>query len=101
MDSKQFDALSRSLAAVNTRRGIMRLLGALPLVGVLLTVLDDESTDAKRHRQPQLLHGAKHERPHGAKRGNAQKNKKHKKKRNHKPASPPPEPGCTPESAAL
>src|SRR5215213_7497944 len=73
MDSNRFDALSRSLARAGSRRGIMRLLGALPLIGVLLTVIDEERADATRRRKPE----------HRRERGRAQidNQKMHKEKK--------------------
>ena len=62
MDSDRFDALSRSLATVGTRRGLMRLLGALPLLGALMTVLDDEKASARRRRKAQRQRADKPER---------------------------------------
>jgi hypothetical protein len=61
MDGSRFDALSRMVAAGSSRRGLMRLLGGLALVGPL-TLVGQAETTAKR--------------------------KKHKKK--HRRASPPP-----------
>ena len=39
MDGKRFSAFSRSLATAGTRRGLIRLLVALPLLGGLMAVL--------------------------------------------------------------
>jgi hypothetical protein len=102
MDSNQFDEISRSLATAGTRRGILNLLAALPVVGVLLTVRDAEEAEAKRHRKPhgkpQRRHGhaLKRHRAGGHKRDNAPK-KAAKKKKKHKQQVQ----ACVPESAPL
>lgn len=97
MDGNRFDALSRSVATAGTRRGILHLLSALPLLGVLLTAIDDEQADAKRRRKPQRRRG--HERKdvqanhrnrgqkHNNKNKKSKKNDKHKKK-HKRPCSP-------------
>lgn len=55
MDSKRFDALSRSLAASGTRRGMLRWLTTLPVAGVFLTTLAGASA-AGRHGKRQRHH---------------------------------------------
>ncbi len=98
MDSDRFDALSRSLATGGTRRGLMRLLGALPLVGVLTTVLEEEA-DARRHRKPKGRQNDKSNRHRTDQpRGVHEEKKKKQKKKKRKPASPPL--GCTPTTCA-
>jgi len=101
MDSEQFDGISRSLATLGTRRGIMRLLGALPLVGVLMTVRDDEQVGATPHRksrhgthrdQGEITHDERHQ-PRVSDEGKG-KHKGKRKKRRKTPA------GCVPQSAA-
>jgi hypothetical protein len=96
MDSDRFDAFSRSLATGSTRRGMVRLLSALPLLGVLLSVADEEG-EAKRHRashHARKHHGQQHQRDRAGKhapvhdRQNARKKKKKHKRR------------CTPQSDA-
>jgi hypothetical protein len=43
MDADHFDALSRRLGTLDTRRGVLRLLGALPLVGALAALAGGEA----------------------------------------------------------
>lgn len=82
MDIEEFDALSRSLATIGTRRGLLRLLGALPLFGVLLAVTDDEGAGARRRHNPQHNHAHKRQRQRTGKHERLHEQKKrHKKKR--------------------
>lgn len=64
MDPNCFDTLSRQWGAVDTRRGLLRLVGALPLLGALAAVrgadeagaetpLDNVQQRAERHQQRQ------------------------------------------------
>ena len=43
MDATTFDRLTTDLAVVGTRRGLLRLLAAIPLAGVLADLLDEVS----------------------------------------------------------
>jgi hypothetical protein len=72
MDLNRFDALSRSVATLGSRRSLVRLLAAVPIVGGLLASLDAEDTVAKtrQHHQPHRKHGKN-------KRRNKKRNKKH------------------------
>jgi hypothetical protein len=50
MDANRFDSLSRHLGSVETRRGLLRLVTALPLAGVLTGLdLEEGQTRRKRH----------------------------------------------------
>lgn len=98
MDGNQFDAISRSLATAGTRRGILNLLVALPVVGALLTVREEEQAEAKRHHRkshgkPQRRHANKRQQVHEQQK--QKKNKKNKKNKRHQQQA------CVPESAAL
>jgi hypothetical protein len=73
----------------------MRLLGALPLVGVLMTVLDDEQADAKRHRKTR---GRLNDRQRGHLHDQGKQKKKHKGKGKKKRKNG--RTGCQPEAAA-
>ena len=63
MDPNRFDTLSRQLGTVDTRRGVLRLVGALPLLGALAsltseqtgaeTPLDRVGDRAEQHQQRQ------------------------------------------------
>jgi hypothetical protein len=48
MEADRFDALSRRLGALDTRRGLLRLLGGLPVVGALTAFWDDQEAAAER-----------------------------------------------------
>lgn len=104
MDSRQFDRLSRSLAAVGTRRGLTRLLAAVPLLSGLLAfasspttaVANDRRDKQRRHRgdsDGQRRHGttsrqhAHHDGPHADKKRKKKKGKSHAAR---PPVSPPP-----------
>src|SRR4051812_6966081 len=117
MDAKQFDALSRSLATVGTRRRLARLLAALPLVGTLTVVLAAEPAGASRQRQHRHHRAGPHQPHHAGQHqqhrdrhheGVHEQKKKRKKHKKHQPASPSPlsplspspAAGCTPESDA-
>ena len=63
MDANRFDTLSRQLGTVGTRRGVLRLVGTLPLLGALAsltseqtgaeTPLDQVGDRAEQHQQRQ------------------------------------------------
>ena len=48
MDANRFDVLSRQLSALDTRRGLLRLLTALPLAGALAAIQGEEEAAAER-----------------------------------------------------
>jgi hypothetical protein len=56
MDDRRFDALSRALGAAASRRGLLRLLAAVPVLGGLAPLLDPDDTDGqgRRHRRKKL-----------------------------------------------
>jgi hypothetical protein len=100
MDSPRFDALVTSLSSAGTRRGITRLLAAMPL-GVALTALlgDEQDTTAIDDD-----HGSSHRRQRRKARHTHDpgKSKKHKKKDRRRPTTqdplpplPPPSPSCS------
>jgi hypothetical protein len=112
MDSRQFDALSRSLATAGTRRSFMRLLGAPPLVGTLAAVFAGDTVAQGRRgtrRGPrgrtQAAGRSRHSSPSPSPDGAAhaetnkrEKREKREKRKKRKPLqSPPLSPsGCTP-----
>jgi hypothetical protein len=95
MDGKRFDALSRSLAAGGTRRVILHFLGALPILGVLLSLVDDEQSDARRRRKPRrhraveqkARHDKQSERVEEQHKKNKHQHKRKKRKHRCKPRS--------------
>jgi hypothetical protein len=95
MESERFDTISRSLATAGTRRGIMRLLGVLPLVGVLSTFVDGEEAGAKRRGQPRgHRNDQQRDRPHDEGKQKKKPKGKGKKKRKNGRTE------CQPEPAA-
>lgn len=61
MKSLSFDHLVTTFATEGTRRGLLRLLALLPLVGTLARLLDEESDAARRrHRRQGHHHPGKH-----------------------------------------
>jgi hypothetical protein len=48
MDANRFDVLSRQLSTLDTRRGLLRLLTALPLAGALAAIRGAEEAAAER-----------------------------------------------------
>jgi hypothetical protein len=56
MDAGRFDALTRALSADGTRRGIVRLLAAIPLAGELGAYLGEASEAGRRRRRRKVRH---------------------------------------------
>ena len=52
MDHDAFDALTRALSEAGSRRGLLRLLATLPVLGGLISLLDPDEADTRgrRHR---------------------------------------------------
>jgi hypothetical protein len=73
MDAKHFDRLTRALSDAGSRRGLLGLLAALPVLGGLFARLGDDEADAKGRRKRR-----KKRHKHGKGR---HKHKKHKKKK--------------------
>jgi hypothetical protein len=71
MDGSRFDALSRALADVHSRRSLPRFLGGLTLAGSLGLLNPNESTASRRKRH-----------------------KRHKRHKHTTPSSPPCTPSC-------
>jgi hypothetical protein len=93
MDSDRFDRLAKTLAAAGTRRGLVRLLAALPL-GVTLTSILRDGPDATAEDDD---HGSSHRRhrrkaKHRHQTGNDKEQRKGKRKGKRK--------GCTPKPDA-
>jgi hypothetical protein len=90
MESNRFDRLVVALSTADTRRGVVRLLGTLPFVGGLATLLGEDETFAdgrrRRHKKPH-----KHQKRTGNRAG---KQKKRTGKKKH------PDKGCKAESHA-
>src|SRR5918996_1311582 len=51
MDGRHFDALTRTLTEAGSRRGLLGLLAALPVLGGLFALLDRDEVDAKGRRK--------------------------------------------------
>ena len=67
MDARHFDALTRTLSEAGSRRGLLGLLAALPLVGGLVALLDPDEIDAhgrRRRRKKRHKHGKGRRRKH-------------------------------------
>jgi hypothetical protein len=69
MDGSEFDRLAKVVSVSGTRRSLVRLLGAVPLVGVLATVLGEapDATAAKKKKKQERPpadddHGSSHRR---------------------------------------
>ena len=64
MDATRFDRLAKALAAAGTRRGVLNLLGSLPLVGGLGAWVAGEATPGvgarKRHKRRRRRHRKHH-----------------------------------------
>src|SRR5215213_12021869 len=98
MDPRRFDTLARTLAAAGTRRGLLRLLAALPL-GVAVVSLFDDAPDATAEDDD---HGSSHRR-HRRKARHRHKpgsDKTHAKTHHKKPKRKDKTPDCTPTTCA-
>jgi hypothetical protein len=95
MDPTRFDRLARTLAAAGTRRGLVRILAALPL-GVTLGALRGEGPEASAEDDDHGSSGRRHRRKakHRHQTGNNKEHRKGKRKGQGK------RPGCTSESRA-
>lgn len=73
MHANRFDCLTKTIVAVGSRRGLLRLVVALPLAGTLASLFDEPETDAagRRHRRKKTHH---HQR------GKGKRNRKGKQK---------------------
>jgi hypothetical protein len=110
MDPRQFDALTKTLAAFGTRRRLLSLLTALPLGGMLLTS-DEEEAAAER---PNQRLGRRSKRRNRKQRHKRRRNKNNQNNTNQNtnqpsgggtspPPPPPPPPGLgnpSPEACA-
>jgi hypothetical protein len=67
MDSRHFDALTRTLTEAGTRRGLLGLLATLPVLGGLIALLAGDDADAqgrRRRRKKRHKHGRGRRRQH-------------------------------------
>jgi hypothetical protein len=60
MDARHFDALTRTLSEAGSRRGLLGLLAALPLVGGLVALLAQDEGEARGHRHRRRVKRHKH-----------------------------------------
>jgi hypothetical protein len=51
MDSRHFDALTKTLFAAGTRRGVLGALASLPVVGELIALFNEDEADGQGRRQ--------------------------------------------------
>lgn len=51
IDANRFDRLAKSLSSVAARRRVLQLLAALPFVGGLATLVDEDAADARGRRK--------------------------------------------------
>jgi hypothetical protein len=75
MEAQHFDALTRTLCEVGSRRGVLGLLATLPVLGGLFALLDPNDADAKgrrRRRKKAHKHGKGRRRKHHRKKCKAQ-----------------------------
>jgi hypothetical protein len=80
MDARRFDRLARALTEAGTRRGLLGILCALPLLGGFLAVLDPDDAEARgRRRRRKKSH--KHGKGKGRHRKGKRKCKAHPKTR--------------------
>lgn len=77
MDLARLDHLARSLAATGSRRHLLGVLGALPMLGDLLDALDPQDADAKERRR--------------------RRKQRHRRRKDHGTRKK----GCTPKSKAV
>jgi hypothetical protein len=59
VDSQRFDTLVKTLSAPGTRRGVLRLLAAVPVAGGLLTLLEPDGAQGKGAKRHQTGNGGK------------------------------------------
>jgi hypothetical protein len=67
MDAQRFDRLARALTAAGSRRGLLRLLAMLPILGGLVALLDLDAAEGKgrrRRRKKAHKHGKGRRRTH-------------------------------------
>jgi hypothetical protein len=84
MDSRQFDTLTRALSEAGSRRGLLAVLSALPLLGGLAALINLDEVGGKGHHK-------RHKPAHHARLSAAKKHKKRKhKKRKQKKCKPRP-----------
>jgi len=50
MDPHRFDRLARTVSTTGTRRGLLRLLAAVPVVGTVVTLREPAATRGKRKK---------------------------------------------------
>jgi hypothetical protein len=108
MESDRLDTFARSVAALGTRRGLLRLLAVLPIVGTLLTLLGQGSRGKNRRKRTKDRHHDHQKRRgkqkrRGRKHKEAARDRKHNRKDNARqrpdPAPPPASP-CVAEPVA-
>ena len=56
MDTRRFDAITRTLSTIDTSRAVLRLMAALPLSAGPAVLLDEESDAAGRRQRRKAKH---------------------------------------------
>ena len=51
MDTDHFDRVTKILSTAGTRRGLVHLVAAVPVLGVLLAAVDEEATAERPHER--------------------------------------------------
>jgi hypothetical protein len=101
MEADRFDLLIKSLSAAGSRRGLLRLIAALPLAGALAALVSEESEAGRRRRRKARHDPGKDKDNRKGKRKKKGKGKRRKKGNGQTPQSGPTgQPSCVPESAA-
>jgi hypothetical protein len=90
VDARHFDHLVTALTEVGSRRGVLRLVASLPLVGALVGLWNDEEADAHGRRKRRVR---RHRHGKGRRRRN-RRDKRRKKQRCRPEACPQPESPC-------
>ena len=94
MDPQRFDSLTTSVSRPGTRRGLVRLVAALPFAGFLLERLADDASAAGRRKRRTKRH------KHHSGDNKDHRNGKRKGKHKGKGKDTIPQPGCVPTTCA-
>lgn len=96
MDPTRFDRLTKSLSRTNTRRGLVRLVTALPLAGALGGLLGAEGADGQGNVAGVGGGGGRRHRRRARHHPGQGKDNRNGKRKHRKHPSPPPTPDPTP-----
>src|SRR5688500_15347579 len=87
MDPVRFDTVVKTLSSSGTRRGLLRLLAAVPVAGGLLALIDPEAVAGKNGKNGRGANGGK-----GGKGGHGGKGKSSKGRTGRAARAPAPRP---------